>query len=135
MKTTYPIILHEVEGGYLVEIPGFDINTFGVTQFEAIEMARDAIGVAGLDKIEHGEPLPKPISAKEAKELSGDFFFSVVDVDFEKYRDELDKRLVRKNLTIPYYLSVKAERMGINFSQVLREAVSEYIAKEESKDK
>jgi predicted RNase H-like HicB family nuclease len=134
MKTTYPVILREVEGGYLVEIPGFEINTFGATQYEAIEMARDAIGVTGLDKIEHGEPLPQPISAKEAKALSGDYFFSVVDVDFGKYRDELDKRLVRKNLTIPYYLNVKAENMGINFSHVLREAVEDYIERQESKE-
>lgn len=135
MKTTYPVILREGEGGYLVEIPGFEINTFGASQFEAIEMARDAIGVAGLDKIDNGEPLPEPISAKGAKALSGDDFVSVVDVDFDRYRNELDNRLVRKNLTIPYWLNVKAENMGLNFSHVLREAVTEYIVEEESKEK
>ena len=135
MKATYPVILREVEGGYLVDIPGFEINTFGATQYEAIEMARDAIGVAGIDKIDHGETLPEPISYKEAKVIGGDDYISVVDIDFDQYRSELDNRLVRKNLTIPYWMNVKAEKLGMNFSYVLREAVEEYIAEADSEEK
>ena len=134
MKTTYPVILREVDGGYLVEIPGFDINTFGATQYEAIDMARDAIGAAGIDKIDHRESLPEPITYKEAKVLGGDDLVSVVDIDFDQYRSEVDNRMVRKNLTIPYWMNVKAEKIGLNFSYVLREAVEEYIAETETKE-
>ncbi len=134
MKTTYPVILREVDGGYLVDIPSFEINTFGATQYEAIDMARDAIGAAGIDKIDNGEPLPEPITYKEAKVLGGDDFISVVDIDFDQYRSELDNRLVRKNLTIPYWMNVKAESLGLNFSLALREKVEEYIAESETKD-
>lgn len=134
MKTTYPVILREVDGGYLVDIPGFDINTFGDSQYEAIEMARDAIGAAGVDKIDNGEPLPEPITHKEAKALGRDNFISVVDIDFDQYRSELDNRLVPKNLTIPHWMNVKAERLGLNFSLALREKVQEYIAEHEAAD-
>lgn len=127
MKMAYPVILRKSEEGYLVEIPGFDINTFGATKYEAIEMARDAIGVAGIDKLDHGETLPKLINQQELKTISGEDLVSFVDIDFDRYRNELDTRLIRKNVTIPYYLNVKAEKMGLNFSKVLREAVSEYI--------
>ena len=135
MKTTYPVILREVDGGYLVEIPGFEINTFGATQYEAIDMARDAIGAAGIDKIDHREPLPEPITYKVAKVLGGDDLVSVVDIDFDQYRSEVDNRLVRKNLTIPYWMNVKAEKLGLNFSYALREKVEEYIAEAESDEK
>ena len=135
MKTTYPIILREVDGGFLVEIPGFEINTFGTTQYEAIDMARDAIGAAGIEKIDHKESLPKPISYKEAKAIGGDDLVSVVDIDFDQYRSEVDNRMVRKNLTIPYGLNVKAERLGLNFSLALREKVEEYLAEKELKKK
>lgn len=134
MKTTYPVILREVEGGYLVDIPGFEINTFGATQYEAIEMARDAIGAAGIDKIDHGETIPEPMSYKEAKILWKDDIITMVDIDFDQYRSELDNRLVRKNLTIPYWMNVKAERLGLNFSLALREKVEEYLAEAETKD-
>lgn len=134
MKTTYPVILREVDGGYLVDIPGFEINTFGASQYEAIEMARDAIGAAGIDKIDHEEILPEPISTKEAKVLAGDDFISVVDIDFDQYRNLLDNRLVRKNLTIPYWMNVKAESLGLNFSLALREKIEEYITEFETED-
>ena len=134
MKTTYTVILREVDEGFLVDIPGFEINTFGATQYEAIDMARDAIGAAGIDKIDHKETLPEPITYKEAKNLAGDDIVSVVDIDFDQYRSEVDNRLVRKNLTIPYWMNVKAESLGLNFSLALREAVEEYIAESETAD-
>lgn len=135
MKATYPVILREVDGGYLVDIPGFEINTFGASQYEAIEMARDAIGIAGIDKLDNGESLPEPITVKAIKARGGDDIISVVDIDFDQYRSELDNTLVRKNLTIPYWMNVKAERLGLNFSFVLREKVAEYIAEAEPEDK
>lgn len=131
MKTTYPVILREVDGGFLVDIPGFEINTFGATQYEAIDMARDAIGAAGIDKIDHRESLPEPVTYKEAKNIAGEDIVSVVDIDFDQYRSEVDSRLVRKNLTIPYWMNVKAESLGLNFSLALREKVEEYIAESE----
>ena len=132
MKTTYTVILREVDEGFLVDIPGFEINTFGATQYEAIDMARDAIGAAGIDKIDHKETLPEPITYKEAKNLAGDDIVSVVDIDFDQYRSEVDNRLVRKNLTIPYWMNVKAESLGLNFSLVLREKIEEYILESET---
>jgi len=135
MKSTYPVILREVGGVYIVDIPGFEINTYGSTQYDAIEMARDAIGAAGIDKLDKGETLPDPISAKDAKIIGGDDLVSVVDVDFDHYRNELDNKLVRKNLTIPYWMSVKARNMGLNLSHVLREAVEEYLSSAENGEK
>ena len=134
MKPTYLVILRKVERGYLVDIPGFEINTFGTSFIEATEMAQDAIGAAGLDKIDNGEPLPEPITEEAAKTRGGGDIVAVIGVDYEQYRSELDNRLVRKNLTIPNWMNIKAERLGLNFSLALREKVEEYLAEEEAKD-
>ena len=85
--------------------------------------------------INHGRPLPIPISYCEPKAIGCENITSVVDIDFDQYRSELDNRLVRKNLTIPYWMNVKAEKLGMNFSYVLREAVEEYIAEADSEEK
>jgi post-segregation antitoxin (ccd killing protein) len=47
----------------------------------------------------------------------------MIDVDFVAYRRKHDNRMVKKNCTIPYYLNVEAEKLGINFSRVLQEAL------------
>lgn len=48
-KVAYPVILKPDQEGYYVEIPDFDIATEGDTIAEAMEMARDAIGLMGID--------------------------------------------------------------------------------------
>ena len=52
---------------------------------------------------------------------------TMVDVDFVDYRRKHDNRMVKKNCTIPYYLNVEAEKLGINFSRVLQEALLQKI--------
>lgn len=50
-----------------------------------------------------------------------------VDICFDEYRIKNDSRKVRKNVTIPYYLNLRAEKMGINFSRVLEDALATKI--------
>ena len=51
MKKAYPVILSQGEKFIVVYIPDFEINTQGENIAEAIEMARDAIGVVGIEKM------------------------------------------------------------------------------------
>ena len=123
MKGVYPVYLEKLEeGGYLVTIPDFGNFTEGKDLADAIYMARDAIGILGMDLQENGEEIPKPFSAEytpgEGQEKT------LVDIDFDAYRNSLDTRLVRKNCTIPYYLENAAEQAGLNFSRLLAEAIS-----------
>ena len=62
MKNSYPIILTPDEPGYIVFIPDFNVNTEGESLTEAIEMARDAIGLMGIDYEDDGKELPSPSS-------------------------------------------------------------------------
>lgn len=120
MKTAYPIILKEgSKNNYIVFIPDFNINTEGADIATAIEMARDAIGILGIDIEDDSENLPKPSKLEKIKaEYRG--IVTLVDVDFEAYRKKNDLRAVRKNCTIPSWLNVEAEKAGLNFSAILQ---------------
>lgn len=125
MKAAYPIVLCPDGEGYYVKIPDFDICTQGDTIAEAMEMARDAIGIMGIDMQDDGEALPSPNSVKPEKEK--DDILTFVDVDFEEYRRRVDNRSVKKNCTIPYWLSVEAEKANINYSRILQDAIAKTL--------
>jgi len=109
--------------GYVVYIPDFDINTEGDTLTEAIEMARDAIGVIGIDMEDEGESLPEPTAVSKVKAASTADIVTLVDVDFGEYRRKNDMRAVKKNCTIPSWLNFEAEKAGVNFSAILTAAL------------
>lgn len=50
---------------------------------EAVEMARDAIGIIGIDMQDDGKTLPEP--SKSVKHEPGEIV-SLVDIDFTAYR-------------------------------------------------
>ena len=64
MKGAYPIILQKTEDGYYVNIPDFEIGTQGDSIADAMEMARDAIGLTGIDMEDDGKTLPEPYTVK-----------------------------------------------------------------------
>ena len=123
MKQAYPIILSQGKKYIVVYIPDFDINTQGKDLADAIEMARDAIGIVGIDMEDEKIELPKPTPITVIKAENEDDIVTLVDVDFTEYRRKNDIRTVRKNCTIPSWLNVEAEKAGINFSAILQDAL------------
>ena len=67
MKYAYPIVLTPDEEGFTVFIPDMNINTQGGDLAEAMEMARDAIGLMGIDMEDDGKTLPTPSEARAVK--------------------------------------------------------------------
>ena len=122
MKSVYPIILTPDGKGFTVYIPDFDINTQGDDLTEAIVMARDAIGLMGIDMQDDGKEIPVASNAKEIQTADGDML-SLVDVDFVEYRRKNDMKVVKKNCTLPSWLCYEAEKANINFSQALQAAL------------
>ena len=124
MKNADPVIMTQGKEFIVVFIPDFNINTQGKDVPDAIEMARDAIGLMGIDMQDNGESLPKSsgITSVQAEAPSG-AIVSLVDVDFAEYRRKNDMRVVKKNCTIPSWLNFEAEKAGVNFSAVLQAAL------------
>ena len=124
MKSAYPIVMTQGEEFIMVFIPDFNINTQGKNIPDAIEMARDAIGIMGIDMQDDGEALPEAsnLANVQAGSPSGSIV-SLVDVNFAEYRKKNDMRSMKKNCTIPSWLNFEAEKAGVNFSAVLQAAL------------
>ena len=125
MKNAYPIILTQGQKYVVVSIPDFDINTQGEDFADAMEMARDAIGLMGIDMQDDGKELPTPTTISELTVENG--VVTLVDIDFDVYRRKNELRAVKKNCTIPSWLNYEAEKANINFSQVLQNALMEQL--------
>ncbi|MBO5337493.1 MAG: type II toxin-antitoxin system HicB family antitoxin [Lachnospiraceae bacterium] len=132
MKRVYPVIFTQTDDDkdtVLVEVPDFEIYTEGFGMADAIEMARDAIGLAGITFEDMGKEVPQPrdrrvINLSETEfAQDGKQFISLVDIDFAEYRRKVDNRSVRRNVTLPNWLNREAEKAHINVSRVLQEAL------------
>lgn len=127
MKNSYPIVLTPDKVGYVVYIPDFNINTEGDTLTEAIEMARDAIGLMGIDMEDDKKELPAPTPASDVEKTTADDIVSLVDVDFTEYRRQNDMRSVRRNVTLPSWLDFEATKSGVNVSALLQRALKQEL--------
>ena len=97
MKAAYPVILSPAqEGGFVVYVPGIEINTQGETLAESMEMARDAIGLWGICQQDMGNEIPDSISVPTKNAV--DDIITFVDVDFDTYRRMQDMRTVKRML-------------------------------------
>ena len=127
MKVAYPIIMSKGKQYIVVYVPDFNINTQGIDEANAMEMARDAIGLMGIDMEDENESLPKPTQLSDIKAEANNDIVTLVDVDFSEYRLKNDMRAVRKNCTIPSWLNFEAIKAGINFSAVLQTALKQEL--------
>ena len=123
MKAAYPIILSKGKDHIIVFIPDFNISTQGDNYADAIEMARDAIGLMGIDMEDDKEEIPLPSELSCVNKESEDDIVTLVDVDFAEYRRRNDMKTVRRNVTLPSWLDFEAEKSGINVSAVLQRAL------------
>lgn len=87
MRKAYPVILSKGNDYIVVHVPDFQIGTQGVDVADAMFMARDAIGLVGIDMEDNGDKLPEPsdIFAIQKSAKPGDIV-TLVDVDFTEYR-------------------------------------------------
>ena len=128
MKKVYPIVLTPAERGYVVYVPDLQINTEGDDIAEAMNMARDAFGLWGITEEDCGRKIPEPATLSlEGIDHEDNESVTLVDIDFTAYRRANEKRTIRKNVSLPSWLNEVAEKEGVNFSQVLQEALKERL--------
>lgn len=122
MKQAYPVIITKDKDFFVASIPDFETGTQGESLAEAIEMARDAIGMCGCYMQDEKKDIPIPTDIGNVTKEASDIL-TLVDVDFDEYRKKHEMRTVRKNVTIPSWLNEEAESANINFSALLQRAI------------
>lgn len=122
MKYVYPVIFEEAEeGGYNVTVPDIPGTfTCGDDMADAIYMAEDVIAMMLVDYEDEKKTIPVP---SKIEDIKTDGIVSLVVADTDEWRKLVDNRAVKKTLSIPSWLNAKAEKAGLNFSQVLQEAL------------
>lgn len=125
MKLVYPACFYEEENGYSVEIPDLlGCCTQGNTLEQAMEMGQDAALGWILTSIEDEEEIPLPSNIKDIKLERSNGFVTLLLLDIDQYTEKYGtKKSIKKTLTIPEWLNRRAEKIGINFSKTLQEAL------------
>ena len=144
MKVIYPVLFYkEKENGYSVFVQDLDnASTCGSTLQEAMEMAEELIASVVLDLMEEDDKIPKANSIEKVsfekleKNLeieNWDYtskFKTYIAVDISSYAEQWGKELVKKTVNIPKWINTKAEKLKINFSKTLEEALLKKIYEE-----
>ena len=116
-------LLRKKNGAFSILFPDLDgCYTCGDSLEDGIEMAQDALALTlyGYEKDQREIPPP---STPSALSLKGNVFVNYIACDTLKYRKMYNSKAVKKTLTIPEWLNEAAVSMGLNFSQVLQEAL------------
>lgn len=124
MKYLYPaIFLAEEKGGYSVSFP--DIRgcyTQGETSKEAYNMAEEALSqmLSFMEDKHIHIPEASQIETIKAEENS---FITMVNADTNAYRRMLNKKAVRKSISIPEWMDVMVKQKNINLSNFVQQAL------------
>lgn len=125
MKYNFPAVFHaEPEGGYSIffpDVPG--CYSQGESIQECCEMAEDALNLMLWDMEESKTPISTPTPIKKIQEQYPDDIVTLVKADTLAYRRLYDTKAVKKTLSIPRWLDTLAQEHGINFSNVLQQAL------------
>lgn len=122
-KLFYPAVFHRAEeGGFWVSFPDFpECFTEGDDMTRAYEMAVEAMGLALVSRKEEGDEIPSPTEIDKVDVEEGTL--AIIEFDMLEYQKKHNSRAVKKTLSIPEWLNEEATAMGVNFSQVLQEAL------------
>lgn len=115
-------------GDFLILLPDLgNLATFG-------DNVADACGLHLFTALHDNEPIPAASELNkinpaailkdfEMESATNSAFVNMVLVDMSEYTRQHSDKAVKKTLTIPSWLNERAIAMGINFSQVLQEAL------------
>lgn len=127
-KYSYPAVFTpEENGAFSINFPDLErCYTCGDNMTDAIMMAEDVLAYVLYDYEKDGKVIPAPSLRNNIKLKDGEFI-NYIACDTTQYRKMHNNRAVKKTLTIPEWLNEAASAMGVNFSQVLQDALMEKI--------
>lgn len=123
-RYVYPAVL-TYEDGYEIAVTFPDLPgcaTSGETDTEALMMAREALGLHLWSMENDGDELPSPSSIRDI-ELEAGEIVALVEVYMPSVRLSQENRSVNRTVTLPAWLNAQAMERGVNFSQVLQDAL------------
>ena len=128
MRYCYPAIFEmEDDGKYAVEFPDLEgCYTSGDNLADAIYMAQDVLAFTLYNYEKEKREIPKPSQHNKLRITKGAFINEIACDTFE-YQKRNNNKAVKKTLSVPEYLNELAMEAGLNFSQILQDALKEKL--------
>lgn len=127
-RYVYPAVL-TYEEGYEIAVTFPDLPgcaTSGENDAEAIAMGREALGLHLWGMETDGEEIPEPSKIRDV-ETDGNEVVVLIEVYMPSIRLAQENRSVNRTVTLPAWLNAAAMERGINFSQILQDALKKQI--------
>lgn len=123
MIYTYTAVISEDNGTFYAKVPDIDgCITTAKSLPEAIDLITDALNGC-LVVLEDEDISPAvPTAQSDISHDSADIL-TIIQADTIKYRSQTDTKAVRKNVSLPAWMSNLADKRGINCSKVLQDAL------------
>lgn len=123
----YPaIFVYEPEQEIAVLFPDLDVATSGVDEEDALLSARELLGCVLYGLEEDGEVIPHPTSLADIHQKENERVV-LIDVYMPTVRMAQVNKAVNRTVTLPAWLNAEAMEKGINFSQVLQDALKKTL--------
>lgn len=126
-KIYYPAVFHEAldVGGFWVEYPDLPgCFSQGKTIEETIENSKEALGLfLETDEDLYQRTFSNPSQIQDVMKLFPNEIVVFIEYDPIYYARKYKTKAIKKTLTIPEWLNDEAIEQGLNFSQILQEAL------------
>lgn len=123
----YPAVFtYEPDQEIAVVFPDLNCATSGTNEDDALLSARELLGcvLCGMEEDEEEIPAPTPLSEVQTEKNERAV---LIDVYMPSIRLAHINRSVSRTVTLPAWLNAKAVENGINFSQLLQEAIKSHL--------
>lgn len=128
MVYIFTATIHEDDGTFYAAVPDIPgCITTGNSLSDAIDQITDALAGCLCVMEDEDDPIPSPSDQSSISREASDFC-TLVRVDTIAYRALTDTRAVRKNVSIPAWMAARADKLGINCSKVLQDALRQQLA-------
>ena len=122
-KYIYPAVFTPEENGYFINFPDFEsCYTQGNDLADGISMAEDVLSLMLTHFEDERRTIPTASQINDIV-VENDSFTTYISCDTTVYRRLMNNTAVKKTLSIPSWLNDSATAAGLNFSQVLQEAL------------
>ncbi len=125
----FPAFFYYDDDGISIEFPDLPgCLPCAQTSEEAFHNAKEALGLHLFGMEQDGDAIPSPTPVKDLRPDDG-AIITMVEVFMPSVRDRINKKTVKKTLTIPAWLNREAEAANVNFSLILQEGLKQYLGK------
>lgn len=123
----YPAVFNYDGTEISVEFPDLGVATSGIDDQDALDSAKELLGIVLCGLEEDNEPIPDATPLKDIV-LAPNEQASLVEVFMPAVRLREQNKSVSRTVTLPAWLNAAAQAAGLNYSQILQDGLKQKLA-------